>query len=367
MTRLRSSSLASHPFKSQACLRLLIHSHGASLPPASATFEDSPPTMASFQTTFLLQVMVAISSFIAAPFQATYHAGQIHQPASLGATERHPSTGKFKPPLLALRQVGPEHMTMRLDDDSSGYTLHTCITDKECRGDRQCLHVNLKDGCHAGTIECICVPTKSTVCTRCGQCEEHELCARHPDYLGNGKGLCSAEYTVAKGILVEVGCESYPDVTPIPPFRNEENGEVGKDEQPTPKAQNPSSATPSGSTKTGNDRDGCIDATLMAHLPASAHVFCEHRTAGVLCDVSGSCATRGHMVVFQQTAMTMAAYCALVHGGCAKRVRRVNSPRFALALRVPSKSTDLEFTAFAASFETVVEALALAIAIRIGL
>lgn len=108
-----------------------------------------------------------------------------------------------------------------------------------------------------------------------------------------------------------------------------------------------------------------VDAAALAHLPPEQLVFDEHALAHVLCDRFGSCATPGHMVDYCGAVMKMATYCRAA--GCARRVTRVNSPRYRQQLRVASRTDGLLYTAFAARYETRGEELALATLSRIGL
>ena len=65
------------------------------------------------------------------------------------------------------------------------------------------------------------------------------------------------------------------------------------------------------------------------------------------------------------SAMMMKRYCTLVH--CEKRIMKVNSPKLQTGLRVSSKTEDLEYTAFAARYETRAEELILSTAVHIGM
>lgn len=95
-------------------------------------------------------------------------------------------------------------------------------------------------------------------------------------------------------------------------------------------------------------------------------VFGEHRESKVLCDVNESCATRGHIVVYEGRAMMMKSYCEVV-GRCVEKTMFVNSPKFVKGLVVASKSKGLHFTALAARFESRIEEQALKLVVRMGL
>lgn len=111
----------------------------------------------------------------------------------------------------------------------------------------------------------------------------------------------------------------------------------------------------------------CIDAEALAHLERKDLVFAEHAWSDVLCDSAGSCATGGHIVVYSGRPMMMERYCALAAAGCEWRKKYVNSPRYSRGRRVPSKTDGLEFTAFAARYQTKVEERVLVAAVRVGL
>lgn len=112
----------------------------------------------------------------------------------------------------------------------------------------------------------------------------------------------------------------------------------------------------------------CIDVSLLRHLRPHQLVFARHGRARVLCDPDGSCATPGHMVVWRARAMMMATYCAAVRERqCREEVRWVNSPKWARKARVASRTSGLEFTAFAARYATRVEEAVLRMAVHVGL
>lgn len=120
---------------------------------------------------------------------------------------------------------------------------------------------------------------------------------------------------------------------------------------PTSPVDPPTNNPPTSST---DDSEFCVDATLLSHLPSHQLVYKSHRRASVLCDKSASCATPGHIVVFERKAMMMSSYCNLV-GNCHKRVMNVNSPTMSRKLRVSTKTDNLQFTALASRYQTVVE------------
>lgn len=108
----------------------------------------------------------------------------------------------------------------------------------------------------------------------------------------------------------------------------------------------------------------CIDARALEHFEREDLVFEEDRIAEVYCDQHESCATGGHMIVFKEKAMMMMSYCQIVR--CDKKKIKVNSPKYHRGLRLKSNTDGLEYTAFAAQFETRIEEFAMSKAIRAG-
>lgn len=173
---------------------------------------------------------------------------------------------------------------------------------------------------------------------------------------------------------------------------------------PTPSISPIPSSSPSPSddleSPDPDDAGVCVDAAALSAVHPSHLVFPSHRRAAVLCDPQGSCATPGHMVVFQGRVMTMRLYC---EDRCERRVMWVNSPRMDMrlrlrlsgwrrgndeetwsggeempggrmeengssniAVRVKSRTEGLFYTALAARFESRLEIAALRILVRLG-
>lgn len=109
----------------------------------------------------------------------------------------------------------------------------------------------------------------------------------------------------------------------------------------------------------------CIDANALSHLSSDELVYKEHRRGAVLCDKNGSCATPGHMVMYNGSFMMMSSYCSHI-GGCAKRVMNVNSPRHRRALKIDSRTDGLQYTSLAARYATVAEEHVLKTLLRVG-
>ncbi|PXF42594.1 hypothetical protein BWQ96_07689 [Gracilariopsis chorda] len=113
------------------------------------------------------------------------------------------------------------------------------------------------------------------------------------------------------------------------------------------------------------DEGACIATEALKHLPRSSLLYDKHLYSRVLCDKYGSCATGGHMVRFHSRTMMMKSYC--IRTTCDERIMFVNSLRYKRKFLVESSSPGLEFTAFAARFETVFEESILGAAHFIGL
>ena len=109
----------------------------------------------------------------------------------------------------------------------------------------------------------------------------------------------------------------------------------------------------------------CIAIHALSHLSQDQLVFSKHRFANVLCDEMNNCATPGHIVHYKSRPMMMKNYCNIV--ACKNEVMRVNSPKWSKAFRVPSNSNELQFTAYAARFETRTEERLMKLAVHMGL
>lgn len=146
-----------------------------------------------------------------------------------------------------------------------------------------------------------------------------------------------------------------PSITPFPKAGTSDSGTVQ------------STATPGSSSSSSSSSTSavCIDAKLVE---ASGHqqVYRTHRSAEVFCDISGSCATAGHIVVFNGKIMMMSKYCQQADGGCQRRTMKVNSPQMGSNVRVKTHTVGLEMTALAARFCTRTEELILRAFVHFG-
>lgn len=113
---------------------------------------------------------------------------------------------------------------------------------------------------------------------------------------------------------------------------------------------------------------GQADASCVAvkHLSGWQVVYDRHRWANVLCDMDGSCATPGHVVVWEGIPMLMSTYCN-ENAQCSRKQMYVNNPKWEKAVRVDSSTSGLHFTAYAATWETALEETLLRHIVKIGL
>lgn len=109
---------------------------------------------------------------------------------------------------------------------------------------------------------------------------------------------------------------------------------------------------------------GCIAIHSLQHFPRNKLIFKDHIRRVAFCDRNGSCATPGHMVVYNGKSMMMSSYCEI--NECERKTLLVNSPTYESGLRVKSLTPGLEFTAFAAKYESKPEETVLRMAIGAG-
>lgn len=224
------------------------------------------------------------------------------------------------------------------------FTVDLCRTNDHCSTPRNCIRVGEESfgGCEISAKPedlCFCWPGPVPLCETSKDCVPEEVCVIPKDVKDQ---LC-----VSRTYL------NYPAF-----FRVVDAPPSDEEEKPVPKDE------PKGSTEPVAE-DSCIDARALGHLAEEDLVLGKHATAHVLCDVNESCATPGHVVVFNGKPMMMRTYCASV--GCERKVMTVNSPRFQRALRVRSRTDRLEYTAFAARYETTAEEALMKVAVRAGL
>ena len=219
------------------------------------------------------------------------------------------------------------------DGSGDGVTGAICSSSSECADGRICINAD-RETCSAGEA-CICVPSDGPEpCTSSADCSTAgEVCVQ----VSEGRVCYSEENATALGFpIVDDGSSCSDGDT-----SNIQSG--GND----------------------NDDEVCIDARALGHVSTNGLVFEKHAVSRVLCDENNSCATRGHMVVFRGHAMRMSTYCDSV--GCIEAVIEVNSPRFYRGMRIASNTKGLEYTVFAARYDTQAEESLIRMAVRLGL
>lgn len=259
-----------------------------------------------------------------------------------------------------------------------GLTGEKCRSDTNCRTPRTCI-IGGGDTCLAGDALCDrdsvpCKPSDSSCycydsvsCNCSNDCKDTEICTATT----RGRKCVSRTMLETSEYLQEIEC-------PVPGGDSDKPILIVNEVQPEPPAALTGTPRPTPSPVRipgtspevqGQDASGsggvCVDARALQHLDMRQLVFEKHPLAPVLCDVNGSCATPGHIVIYGNEPMMMRSYCAIA--GCVNKVIPVNSPRLTRRVRIPSRTDDLQFTAFAARYETRPEELALATAVRVGL
>lgn len=293
---------------------------------------------------------------------------------------------------------------------SDGYSFSPCEVEDDCNGERVCVDPKgIGNGrvseCTNCSYTCMCLQTATAYCSNCHECELYskddinstrETCASNP---GAPIGLCVSKNLIKDGILVEFGCNDFPDASFIPylnptPFftphftpyftpefqgpcmvvKNNDT-EDEPEENDTNESDPVDDAIEPGYESGISDGKSCIETRMLLNesgLSVSSLVYTQDRRASILCDNFGTCTTPGHMIVYKSRPMTMRTYCSLSQDvlsthSCTNQVRFVNSPKFTPRSRFKSRTPQLLLTPFAATFETNLESAFLQIAIKLGL
>lgn len=235
------------------------------------------------------------------------------------------------------------------------YTWDQCEHTGDCVPDRSCIDFRKVeqdelDECEKGKTshrECFCVPLQDInsaegtwrECVGPADCVPEEYCTKVDDV---DNAICISDtFMISPDKFPEFNQNSAPSEDQ--PVSTVNNQSEGGESQP----------------------DECVDAKALEHLPSHNLVFQRHATAKVLCDANRSCATPGHMVTYKREAMMMRTYCGLV--GCKEDIMAVNSPRYRRGLSIKSKTTGLEYSSFAARYQTKAEEILIRIAVHVGL
>lgn len=294
--------------------------------------------------------------------------------------------------LIGERQPVPSEPTIApVPGSGTGLTLEDCSSDADCKSPRTC------------TSRGICVPETFQSCTSSTDCVDGETCF-HSDSAGlglvciseavipppdEGTGLTGdpcqestscAGSRVCSNLETLQTCNGEGDCRCRPrrlPKQCEDDSEcvtgegcfdardsfelIGTDTSEVPDEVLQGKFCVS---VMAIDDAVCIGSHSLGHISREELVFEKDVVAHVLCDVDGSCATAGHMVVYKGRGMMMKSYCELT--SCVRKVMKVNSPKYRPRLTVQSLSKDLVFTALAARFQTRAEEGVLSAVVRFG-
>lgn len=220
----------------------------------------------------------------------------------------------------------------------SKLTGQLCHDDFDCRTPRLCFSPNLAELCRPfgqnvtkdddAESSCVCRPLRLTRCEVSRDCQKGEYCG-NVDGQDSGLRVCLAN-----------------DIKALP---SELRREGGMNET-------------IGSKSSGV----CMDSKLLKELDKEELVFKDDILADVLCDEFDSCATAGHMIVWNGSSMMMKRYCTKQGIKCRKEVIYVNSPKWRMGRRIESYTEGLELTAIAARFESRIEETILRSVIHAG-
>lgn len=216
------------------------------------------------------------------------------------------------------------------------YTFDVCKSDEDCESPRVCISDELS-AC-PGSGVCFCASTSYIMCVTSNDCLPMDRCS----LLEDGDKTC-----------LSCSFDPYDNMYESTPV------DAGNCDNSSTSATPSTTRLPASSTSprgTPISSPGiCISSDALTHIKSSALVFAAHKRASVLCDQHESCATPGHMVIFNRVPMSMNDYCTQPGVFCIRRVKKVNSPKMKLGLRITSRSQNLEFTALAATKETWAE------------
>lgn len=247
----------------------------------------------------------------------------------------------------------------------SGWQGDRCITSDDCQNsdgrNRTCRHMTEEYGrCQGGRPGCVC--KFDLKCSLSYDCGEGEVCVAFVDTIQT-HGKCISK----NQLFVDDDHEFYRiynfgNLTAIPTTDPPENGSQSTPPNSSEENAEVNSATPEQSQETS---EVCVDDEALSTLSQQEKVYKKARLASVLCDENGSCATAGHIIIWNGVMMTMKSYCRQF-GVCHRQVKWVNSPRMKKGLRLVSRTHRLQYTAFAARYETTMESLILFLLLQLG-
>lgn len=322
----------------------------------------------------------------------------------------------------AVEPTPPGDPAKRHCPKSPGLTFDTCCSgDNSCAFPRSCVSLRTGRTCATQEVGCVCIGGGPRQCENSARCEEGERCVQ----ISNLRGCMSCNRIARTTLFPPMDdgmdrCEGAASPTPIrtpvgpTPVDSTGDGPSGEERTVEPSAGAEWSGEPSLGASSGGDETRnpsvtagassggtaqtilpsasataipsapgvapvsaaaspssqeseavCVGVRHLKKLSQESLVFGEHRIGRVLCDANESCATAGHMVMWQGVAMVMRRYC-METGGCVEREMLVNSPRVRRGLRVKSETEGLLFTALAARWESRMEEVALRAVVRAG-
>lgn len=264
--------------------------------------------------------------------------------------------------------TAPQNTDTSTTTAGTGLTMDFCQSDSNCASSRQCIQYEEESGfspCDSTVALCFCFPPDPKFCTSDSECDSGETCYTH-----EGNSLCISKHA-AKIMKDSNTSSTTSDDNNTADSGNTDSGSSGG----TSSHSLVNAFINSNTTEIQPTIDPsespipvvCIAATELAHLPPHKLLFPDHLHASVLCDKYGSCATPGHIVHYNGSPMMMRTYCGLLNNECERKITPVNSPRWSRKLRIHSKSPGLQYTAFAARYETNTEERLLQAAVRLGL
>lgn len=239
------------------------------------------------------------------------------------------------------------------NSDSKGtrYNYEGCNNSEDCKNERRCGFVTDKEFSFCdGESDCLCHKFGSAL-----ECDSDSACF--------GPEKCVPSTSLPEELKAPTGntCSAFGNSGPRPSPSSPQSTSRPDIEVPASTVE----VSPEESAAEESEPPPCIGIESLRHLSSSELIFPRAIRSVVLCDKKENCATPGHMVRYKGSAMMMKTYCDIV--GCMKRRMLVNSPKYKRGLNVPSRCEDMQFTAFAARYETGAEEGVLSIAIRAGL
>eukprot|EP00178_Gracilaria_changii_P021912 TRINITY_DN6490_c0_g1_i1.p2 TRINITY_DN6490_c0_g1~~TRINITY_DN6490_c0_g1_i1.p2 ORF type:complete len:415 (-),score=48.91 TRINITY_DN6490_c0_g1_i1:972-2216(-) len=286
-----------------------------------------------------------------------------------------------------------------------GFTGDLCSNDADCQGSRKCRPQShpLRHmlSCGPEYVACSCHPDTITLCEKPvddewsegnaveeanNECPDGEVCQSTQGLAvcftaklslnrirqEVAKGVPDASVLNCPGTLMDNITETVSAENITKPVLAE-NMTDPVSEQHLTDTPAESSAEPSVendaqpvSMENGAEEDEvCIAVKSLTNFKQHELLYSKPRIARVLCDSNESCATPGHIVLYNDELMMMKTYCKL--RGCSSKLMYVNSPRFRRGIRVESNTECLSFTALAARYQSGTEERLLSLGVRMGL